>query len=451
MSQIYCAHSVVIRNPQLKYLLTTHRHYRTPFEDVVISPTIADYWKYSFPEWQFSPRKSNVTPDNIDEFVVINPRTGEYYPMYIQVPCGKCELCRDKRAREWSFRAICESATSTSMPLFVTLTYNPAHLPKCGLFKEDVQLFFKRMRIRLDRLGVTHNLRYVAVGEYGKAPKFRAHYHLIIWNFPKSADHFPTPTSVLHFVEKSWSIDGQSLGYCYCLPCDKGGISYVMKYMRKQFTPPKGKNPLFMLTSRKGGGIGSAYAMQYLDYYRSHPEDTTMTAIDPYTGVTKTVQMPAYFRYKYFPPLSTVVAKDIRDAHTKLCDLLSKRRSMLNEMNEFKKFTLEECEKQVLKKYFFLPKNISFTPMPYRIDYSKKTFEQLLDIYYENLLECNSLCRYLMLETYDEAYLKIRLELAEKRSRKMSILFDSRPPLNIEEIRYNLIYRAKMDENKCVI
>lgn len=89
--------------------------------------------------------------------------------------------------------------------------------------------------------------------------------------------------------------------------------------------------------------------------------------------------------------------------------------------------------------------------MPYRIDYSKKTFEQLLDIYYENLLECNSLCRYLMLETYDEAYLKIRLELAEKRSRKMSILFDSRPPLNIEEIRYNLIYRAKMDENKCVI
>lgn len=441
MSQIYCEHPVVIRNPQLKYLLTTYRHYRTPFEDTVISPTIANYWKYSFPEWLFSPKKSNVTSDNIDDFVVINSRTGEYYPMYIQVPCGKCDLCRDKRAREWSFRAICENATSTNVPLFLTLTYNNEHLPKCGIFKEEIQLFMKRMRIRLDRLGVSHNIRYVAVGEYGSRSK-RPHYHMILWNFPKSSVHFPTSTSVLNFVEKCWSLNDDSIGFAYCVPCKQGAISYVMKYMRKQYTPPKGMNKLFFLSSRKDGGIGSAYAKRYIEHYRSHPDDTTITATDPYTGYTKTVQLPAYFRYLYFPTLSTVVPKCIRDAHTKLCDLLSKRRSMLNEMNEFKKITFEDCEKQVLKKYFFLPKNISFAPMPYRIDYRKKTFNQLLDMYYENLLECSNLCRYLMLETYDEDYLKIRLELAEKRSRKLFILFDSRPPLDIQAIKYSLNYSA---------
>lgn len=147
------------------------------------------------------------------------------------------------------------------MPYFLTLTYNNEHLPKCGIFKEEIQLFLKRLRIKLDRLNISHNLRYVAVGEYGSKSK-RPHYHMILWNFPNDSEHFRTITSVLHFIESCWTCftgkynsDGspimESLGFAYCLPCKQGAIAYVMKYMKKQFLPPKGKNPLFFLTSRK--------------------------------------------------------------------------------------------------------------------------------------------------------------------------------------------------------
>lgn len=85
---------------------------------------------------------------------------------------------------------------------------------------------------------------------------------MILWNFPNDSEHFRTITSVLHFIESCWTCftgeyntDGspvmESLGFAYCLPCKQGAISYVMKYMKKQFIPPAGKNPLFFLTSRK--------------------------------------------------------------------------------------------------------------------------------------------------------------------------------------------------------
>ena len=123
---------------------------------------------------------------------------------------------------------------------------------------------------------------------------------MILWNFPNDSAYFPTVTSVLHFIESCWTCftgeynsDGspvmESLGFAYCLPCKQGAISYVMKYMKKQYIPPKGKNPLFFLTSRKNGGLGAEYARKFLEHYRSHPDDTKMTATDPFTGYTQTM------------------------------------------------------------------------------------------------------------------------------------------------------------------
>lgn len=55
MSQIYCENPVIIRNSNLKYLLTTYKTYHTPNGDTTISNSIAEYYKYSFPEWNFNP------------------------------------------------------------------------------------------------------------------------------------------------------------------------------------------------------------------------------------------------------------------------------------------------------------------------------------------------------------------------------------------------------------
>ena len=111
----------------------------------------------------------------------------------------------------------------------------------------------------------------------------------------------------------------ESLGFAYCLPCKQGAISYVMKYMKKQFIPPAGKNPLFFLTSRKNGGLGAEYARRFLAHYRSHPDDTKITATDPFTGYTQTVTMPVYFRRIYFPTLSVVCHKFTEPVKTVSC------------------------------------------------------------------------------------------------------------------------------------
>ena len=85
MKQIFCEHPVIIRNPQLKELLITHRCYTTLTGDHYISFAQANYFKYRFPDYQFSPRRFKVTLDNIDRFNVFNEKTGEVFPMFIQV------------------------------------------------------------------------------------------------------------------------------------------------------------------------------------------------------------------------------------------------------------------------------------------------------------------------------------------------------------------------------
>lgn len=97
--------------------------------------------------------KNHVNKNNIDKYTIVNPATGETFPMFLIVPCHKCPLCNEKKAQQWSFRALCESYTSNKQAYFITLTYNNEHLPKNGVFPEEIQLFFKRLRTKLVRRG----------------------------------------------------------------------------------------------------------------------------------------------------------------------------------------------------------------------------------------------------------------------------------------------------------
>lgn len=55
--------------------------------------------------------------------------------------------------------------------------------------------------------------------------------------------------------------------------------------------------------------------------------------------------MPVYFRRIYFPTLSVVLPKQIRDAHTELCNLISKRKSIVEVLDPTYKFHIEDNEK----------------------------------------------------------------------------------------------------------
>ena len=85
-------------------------------------------------------------------------------PLFIYVPCGKCDLCHHKKEVSMINRARMESQLYDCPPYFFTLTYDPEHLPPHGeLHYKDVQDFFKRLRIRWTRKGLRPDLLFYSL------------------------------------------------------------------------------------------------------------------------------------------------------------------------------------------------------------------------------------------------------------------------------------------------
>lgn len=101
-------------------------------------------------------------------------RPQEITYLQIQLPCGKCILCREEHARQWAVR-ITNEASLWDLNSFVTLTYDDEHLPANeNLNYKDLQDFWKRLRKKVGPL------RYYSVGEYGDKTN-RPHYHACIF------------------------------------------------------------------------------------------------------------------------------------------------------------------------------------------------------------------------------------------------------------------------------
>ncbi len=96
------------------------------------------------------------------------------FHLYHVFPCGRCSACRFNRMTFWGLRCMKECQSHESN-LFVTLTYDDAHLPaNRGLVAKEFPLFMRRLRSRFP------GVRYFACGEYGS--NFgRPHYHAILF------------------------------------------------------------------------------------------------------------------------------------------------------------------------------------------------------------------------------------------------------------------------------
>ncbi|CAJ0590973.1 unnamed protein product [Cylicocyclus nassatus] len=130
----------------------------------------------------------------------IGPRQNNDF-IFIPVPCGKCVNCIDNRQSEKVTRALMETYTSGDVPYYVTLTYNPLHLPKDKCLRPtDTVNFLKRLRQKLVRLGYDCKLKYYLCGEYGS--KFgRPHYHALIWGIPSQLNY----KEVYNLILSAWS------------------------------------------------------------------------------------------------------------------------------------------------------------------------------------------------------------------------------------------------------
>ena len=366
MQQIKCEHPVIIENPYLKQLVCKYQkvwlkdHWlnlsavdKVMPEDITVKchdgrgnertrtervdrVTSVSRNRHIWSDWNatyhkfFWKTRTGVSLDTIDDYYIVTP-DGEMIPVYLPVPCGKCSLCREKKARDWQTRCLAETAMSDYPPLFITLTYRNEDLPADGVCKKDCQKFLKRLRIHIERhLGKKCRLRYVLVSEYGKTTH-RAHYHMLLWNMPFVSDEGKNTWQALHdFIQRSWTHGWIGLERCV----DYSG-KYCMKYLRKECVVPAGCNATFLLSSRRGG-IGRAYADSLTEFARNNPQMPSITILNKFDGSNTRCAVPDYFKRIWFPSLSGIVKQEIRDEVSNFMELA---RMMAYTLIKFKHFS----------------------------------------------------------------------------------------------------------------
>lgn len=242
-----CTRPKLIINPQSKYLLhnadTTYVCGCQYFPYEVLSKLRVDSLVSPFDVDTCSPEDILFIKDS--SYIVID---GNRFPLFISLPCGKCQECRSDYRKEIENRALIE-ASHCGTVIFYTLTYDDYHLPTHGLNKKHVVSAFKRLRTHIDRyLDFPCHFTNLYVGEYGtnSAYTLRPHYHGLLfiresltpqqifklWSlfFPFGRSDFYQKHSNL----KHWWYHGERFDFevARSVPAL---VRYVTKYITKQF------------------------------------------------------------------------------------------------------------------------------------------------------------------------------------------------------------------------
>ena len=188
---------------------------------------------------------------------------GQLFQM--EVPCGKCAECLERRKNDWYFRTYYEAKSTFDNGGYVyfdTLTYASEHLPHINDYlKEEYQfpesenvscfnlehyrLFFVRLRRYLTYHGfdVAHNLKYFLTSEYGDDDRYthRPHYHVLFFVTDPSLE----PLDLSRAVNACWQmgrtdgIDWHPYSYVkehifgYKYNCDRVHMQMVCNYVSK--------------------------------------------------------------------------------------------------------------------------------------------------------------------------------------------------------------------------
>lgn len=154
------------------------------------------------------------------------PKDGRAW-IALDIPCGRCILCREEQARQWAVR-ISHEAQLHPQNSFVTLTYRDDQVPEHNsLDYKHLVKFWKRLRKNVGPL------RYYAVGEYGDQ-SLRPHYHACIFGMDfldgavmaKTGEH---PQWVSPLLTKTWGH-----GDVRVLPLTFETARYTASYVTKK-------------------------------------------------------------------------------------------------------------------------------------------------------------------------------------------------------------------------
>lgn len=438
--QLKCLNPTIIRHPYLSLNLSRAVRYVLRGEVHVVTPYMASKYACEFDYKDWSPRKLNISIDDLDNCYSVSA-DGECAPLFYAVPCGKCTLCQEKKRCEWSFRAVCENNASQYPPYFITLTYNNAHLPaNASLKKKDFQLFMKRLRINLLHWYGIKDIRYCVTGEYGS--NFgRPHYHLVLWNIP-----FCDARKFLSELQKIWTF-----GFVYVKPCDAGSVYYVTKYLTKKATQNIGdREPEFFHASKSNGGLGAAYARTLINYYRSNPELVDIRIVDKYTGEERVFGISGWFKKFFFPTISQYFPKWVRDSYKKFNYLAQKRAYVISEWyNGENNPVILDGYVEVMEKYKALPfynPQLSVTPF-IRAEVNREMREHSMN--HEDMLwyldmEINQCLFNLILADIDVDEYDVISTQSRLHSEYVQDFIASQEDLNVKKIESDILKRRNL-------
>lgn len=184
---------------------------------------------------------------------------------YVEIPCGHCEQCQAKQAKEKCERA-CAEAKQWKHNAVINLTYDNEHVPiteygTLTLKYEDFQLFKKRLLQHYKRKYDQTGIRFMVAGEYGETYA-RPHYHAIFFNLEVKdlKEHGKTKKGSNEYlsdeIQKLWG-----KGYVTIGDVTQETIQYVANYClkkvkgsgAKEYYAKLGIEPEFVQSSRNPG------------------------------------------------------------------------------------------------------------------------------------------------------------------------------------------------------
>lgn len=234
-----------------------------------------------------------------------NKRAKQYGHRYIQVPCNHCWGCQLRYSAEWATRIMLE-AQKYENNFFITLTYDPEHLPiwesiqlgdqlwqndgtwmDGSLDPDDMKKFIKDLRNHFQNHKKHQGMKYYYCGEYG-TKQGRPHYHIILLNAPLDIGQFYDTSIDENFkahwkskeLEKIWGkgrIDVAELEW--------SAAAYVARYCTKKLSFDRDKTIYYSQGkleeyTRSSKGMGMDYFKEHMDKIYEHDELIARTVKD---------------------------------------------------------------------------------------------------------------------------------------------------------------------------
>lgn len=180
-----------------------------------------------------------------------------------KVKCGKCEICRARRAKDWSIRLICEAKYHKKVS-FITLTFDNKILlskdKKINKYKAETSFifhinnskeYFKKFIKRLRKKYKDKYISYYHIGEYGEKTK-RPHHHAIIFGINFEEDRKETNRSKTgHIQYESTTLNELwGAGKCTIQDANENNIIYSAQYINKKQKMDKRYKSIFSFSNR---------------------------------------------------------------------------------------------------------------------------------------------------------------------------------------------------------